>query len=496
MASFQAEEKYGYDDSRFEKAIDAHFHCSICYNVLKEPRMCRNNEHIFCRGCISEHLNVNSHTCPECNEDLTVETLRQAPRLVSNYLSELRINCHYSSRGCQEFIRLEELDSHVEKCDFAPAKCSNEGCGIEVNKRELLHHESIVCEHRKFKCHSCKKLEQDMEEMKQKMATKEDIKALTIQIFEKLSFLENTVQISSAINHASNAPMEDILVAGGWDQDDKRLKTVERFSRKYNVWKRVSPMNNCRIGATSFVYENQLFVAGGCGNDIIEVLKKLQSKWEVLAATLPYRCERLLSVIYQNRAILFCSTDYRTDDVDTCVELSLAEPYTCKELCSMPEPARIHYRVVAFEHKVLIFGGYSGDRILDNVLEFDLTTNTFKAMPPLPCALHEMAVVRWGDQAVLIGGADKDGQSNKVYMYNSKSGQTTELPPMAEERCGCCAVITGNTIVVMGGRGKKKGRLNSVEAFTLGSYSWQYLPAMNTIRSLPTATVLPTNFPF
>ena len=136
MAARPAEEKYGYDDSRFEKAVDAHFHCSICYNVLKEPRMCRNNEHIFCRGCITEHLTVNSHTCPECNEALTVETLRQAPRLVSNYLSELRINCTYSSRGCQKYTRLEELDSHVENCGFAPAKCSNDECGMEINKRE------------------------------------------------------------------------------------------------------------------------------------------------------------------------------------------------------------------------------------------------------------------------------------------------------------------------------------------------------------------------
>ncbi len=59
MACCPTEEKYGYDDSRFEKAVDTHFHCSICYNVLKEPMMCRNNEHIFCRGCITEHLTVN-----------------------------------------------------------------------------------------------------------------------------------------------------------------------------------------------------------------------------------------------------------------------------------------------------------------------------------------------------------------------------------------------------------------------------------------------------
>ena len=30
MAFLPAEDKYGYDDHRFERAIDAHFHCSIC----------------------------------------------------------------------------------------------------------------------------------------------------------------------------------------------------------------------------------------------------------------------------------------------------------------------------------------------------------------------------------------------------------------------------------------------------------------------------------
>ncbi len=76
-------------------------------------------------------------------------------------------------------------------------------------------------------------------------------------------------------------------------------------------------------------------------------------------------------------------------------------------------------------------------------------------------------------------------------MYDSKTGNITELPPMLEERSACAAVITGNTIVVMGGLGKS-GRVRSVEAFTLGGYSWRYLPAMNDIRSLPIATLLPT----
>ena len=269
------------------------------------------------------------------------------------------------------------------------------------------------------------------------------------------------------------------------------LKSVERFSWKNNVWERVASMSVRRVGATSFVYENQLFVTGGCDSRVIEVLNLNEGllKWDESVAKLPYDCDELRSVVYQNRAVLLCACDA----TDYCAELCLVAPYTCKRLCKMPEPSRKDYTVVAFEHKVLIFGGRSvtNDDFLDSVLEFDLITNEFKEMPPLPYAVFNTAGVRWGDQAVLIGGFDEDGPSKKLFMYDSTTGNTTELPSMLEERSACAAVITGNTIVVMGGLGRPD-RLRSVEAFTLGGYSWRYLPAMNEIRSLPAATVLPT----
>ena len=530
MACCPAEAKYGYDDSRFEKPVDHHLHCSVCYNVLKDPVMCRNNEHLFCRDCITEHLNANSHTCPECNEDLTVETLRRA-RVISNILSGLKIKCDYSERGCQESIRLDELDSHVENCGFAPVKCSNEECEMIVNKREIIHHESAVCEYRKVKCHSCGKIEQDVEEMKEKMekmkekmegkiegmdekmgeikekmlemdekvAEKmegittdvEEVKRLMVQMFEKLRFLENTIQISSAVNYASTSLMEDILVAGGWDADGNELKSVEKFSWKKNAWERVCSMNVGRVGATSFVYENQVFVAGGCESPVIEVFNLNEDSLQcgISEATLPFNCLRLRTVLYQGRVILFCTSSKTKNVTDLC----LTPPYRFEQLCKIPQPKRLHYTVVAFEHKVLIFGGQNveDDDYLEAVLEFDLTTREFKVMPSLPGGAKHMAGVRWGDQAVLIGGFGKGGSSKEVLMYDSKTGKTTELPSMLEKRNGCAAVITGNTIVVMGGRGDY-GRLRSVEAFTLGGYSWRYLPAMNDIRSVATATALPS----
>ena len=77
-------------------------------------------------------------------------------------------------------------------------------------------------------------------------------------------------------------------------------------------------------------------------------------------------------------------------------------------------------------------------------------------------------------------------------MYDCKTGKITVLPSMLEKRWGCCAVITGNTIVVIGGRNEKREDLKSVECFTMGGSTWEYLSAMNKVRYSAVAEVLPS----
>ena len=159
----------GYEDERFEQIISQTLHSIICTNVIKDPVMCQRNEHLFCRACITIHL-TNSSTCPTCMEPLTVETLRQASRTVMNLLSELKIRCEFFDRGCEKFVQLGDLERHVADCGFAPAVCSNEGCQLEVNKQDLLHHETAVCELRRVKCHSCNDMRREMDTMKVDLA--------------------------------------------------------------------------------------------------------------------------------------------------------------------------------------------------------------------------------------------------------------------------------------------------------------------------------------
>ena len=185
--------KHGHEYCRLEKDVKENFHCSICYNVLKEPRMCRNNEHLFCLDCITEQLRVNSQTCPECNGHLSVDTLRRA-RVVNNISSKLKINCDHADRGCPEFICHEDLKTQVATCGYAPVLCSNAECGMEINKQDKIRHETEVCEYRRVKCHDCGQIQKDVNTLKGSLSQLngevEDMKNNHVEIKEVAKKLE------------------------------------------------------------------------------------------------------------------------------------------------------------------------------------------------------------------------------------------------------------------------------------------------------------------
>jgi hypothetical protein len=102
-----------------------------------------------------------------------------------------------------------------------------------------------------------------------------------------------------------------------------------------------------------------------------------------------------------------------------------------------------------------------------------------------------MATVRWGDNIVVIGGADKrDKALDTVIIYNVKTEQSHLLSSMRCKRRGCTAVVIGNNIVVLGGVDELLHDLKSVEAFNFESYSWQELPEMSQARYWHTAVVV------
>ena len=564
----------GYDDERFETIVNQNFHCLICYNVLKDPVMCRRNEHHFCRGCITEHLRRNSHKCPTCADELTVETLQEVPRIVKNYLNELSIRCDHYDRGCRELVQLQNLQRHVAECGFSPVVCENQGCGETISKRDRTYHESELCQFRKLKCHNCGEISTmisgvetnianintEIADIRTKLANAKlgntDTKIANIDakightytkleniatkmanlqanVVAKFEAVNNEVrgmrmslnEVKNGFDHLKEAVLEKIeskerkqeeitrdvsgtasggrenqhiLIAGGVARS-----LVEIFDYRQRLWSLLKPMPENRGGATSFVYNNHVTVAGGgsflhaVDNMIrmnIHPIPNLSINWIDFAAKLPAKMHAHSSVVYKDN--LFVTGGYNSDQdvVSDCIhEVQLQPPHTVKLLSKMPEP-RMRHSTVLCDDSILIVGGKKTLRSRDNlssVLSYDINKNECQQLPALPYAVSEMATVKWDENVVIIGGVDKDDKPlNNVMIYNMKTGNSHMLPPMLHKRKGCMAVVIENTIVVLGGENEEGYYLKSVEGFNFERFSWEELPDMNESRWLSTAAVI------
>ncbi|CAB3990543.1 RING finger 151-like isoform X2 [Paramuricea clavata] len=190
MACSKYDYEVGYEDNRFEFVVSQRFHCPICFLVLKDPVMCKN-EHYYCSSCMKKHLE-NSSFCPTCLEHLSVDTLRPASRIVNDYISELNIHCDFYPRGCPEMVQVENLKRHVASCGFSPVQCSNDGCNVLVNASDKLHHETEVCDFRKMICHDCGQVKNEVKEMKDEM--KDEMKGMKGEIKNEMQGMKGEIK--------------------------------------------------------------------------------------------------------------------------------------------------------------------------------------------------------------------------------------------------------------------------------------------------------------
>ena len=577
----------GYEEERFVTAVSQNFICSICFNVLRDPVLCRRNQHCFCRGCITSHLK-NSQRCPTCADPLSLETLTAPQRMVKEYLNELKIRCVYHDRGCQEILQLQDIEQHENSCGFALAICTNRGCDVTVNKRDFIRHENEVCDLRKLKCHSCEEITKTLANVDKRVENVEKNMPTNLTVKREMAVLKRNVALNKATIEKNMANLErsvgniernvktnvanletnvanletnmrrdiadikthldgklkaisdevvgvktalievfdqmkdilvkvegkveeqprkkrraesdngkNIIVAGGLGND-----SVEMFNWRQRTWSPLQSLPQKRSGATSFVCNNHVTIVGGYCIDTgyvddmirmnIEPYSNLSTHWSVCRAKLPAKMAYHSSVLHNSNLMVSGGLDENAIS-DKIRKVEVVPSYNVKTLSRMPEPRHRHCTEIFDDSLLIVGGGTTTDRYEDNlksVVLYDIKNNVCKQLAPLPYEVSDMATVRWGDNVVVIGGADKHGEElNTVIMYNVTTEQSHMLPPMRCKRRGCSAVVVGNNIVVLGGK-DEQSKLKSVEAFNFQLYTWQELPQMSQARYFHTAVVV------
>ena len=472
MACSSRQDKYGYELSRFESDVDENFHCSICYNVLKDPRTCKNNDHVFCLDCITEHLGVNSQTCPECNEHLSVETLRR-PRAFNKLWSKLKINCDYASQGCLEYISVENLESHVASCGFAPVSCSNKNCCMVINKQEKEHHETVVCEYRKVKSHDCRKTQEDVETQIENFMRLEK----KVETFEKK--MEN-----HHVDMKNEMKAEVGKLKGSMIELDEKVETIERkiennhvemkgivgkFEASYvGINKNVETLRNRHDEMKQEQHEVKKEI-----KDVKENVSKLNKDVDEVKVMMSQMLEKMN--MFEMNSKLTSPTEgimnTPREDIliagdDETVEIFSWETNGWYEVGRMKE---WHSGASSFIHndQLLVVGGYDSKTIETLYLsEFPLKWMKFPGELPYYGCYHQTVVYQ--QRVIHIGGCndDEDKVSNMISELQLTSPWTKKkLCEMPEPRLFHGTEIFEDKVLILGGANESGNILNSVLEF-------------------------------
>ena len=503
MAMASSVQDTGYEDELFQYPVGPSMHCCICTNVIKDPVMC-HNEHIFCRACITTHL-MYSQTCPTCMQPLTVETLKQAPRGIRNMLDELSIRCEFFNRGCRKFVQLGDLERHVTDCGFAPAVCSNEGCRLEVNKRDLLHHETAVCELRRVKCHSCNEIRREMDTIKVKLAamdekldrnektqsaTKVEVKAVEENVVAKVQQQLNKQEESNRQVRADNTEIkkslneimkqlermtqqimhEDqaekmkkgiaeavsgmerepkVVIAGGCSEK-AYLNSVEMFSLTNGTWTPLKEMKECRGGASAVVRNDHIFVTGGRAGfgNYLKSIEKLSLN---------------------------------------AVQVDISTPWE-NVLVELPGPLSDHCSVV-YNGQLIVIGGYDRDKY-----EYSKSIFEISLAPPYTCkrvgtmsqrrGFHGVAII--GEKILIVGGRETgflNSTIRSVIMYDIIKKECQQLAPLPYPVRDMATVKwDDDNVMIMGGNGSNGQPLNKVLMYNIKTQKSHELPNMKYKR--------------
>ena len=511
MACRPTEVKYGYEDSRFERDVDENFHCSICYNVLKEPRTCKNNEHLFCLECITEHLKVNSQTCPECKEHLSVETLRR-PRVVNNYLSKLKINCDYANRGCSEYVCVEDLQTHVENCGFAPVLCSNEECGVEINKQERVHHETAVCEYRnrRVKCHDCgqiqevvRRLEENGKEVNENVkAVQEKVDAVNEKVEgvnekvegvnEKVESVNEKVENVNEKVEGVNEKVERLVAAR--EEMKKEVKGVKENLSKVNkdvdevkvmMSQMLEKLNMIELfNKLPFPTEGMMntprrdvLITGGSGVKSTEIYSWEKNGW-FKVSEMGSSHTGASSCFYNDQ--LFVVGGAWTKSMET---LNLGELPLKWLKCAGELPFECSdHQTVVHQQRIFHIGGfdYTKGMISNMISELRLTSPcTMKDLCQIPEPRYCHGAEISEDKILILGGSD-DGYNtlDSVLEFDVKKNEVKKVARLPYALEGMATVRWRDKVVVLGGSDEKDNILNDVYMYDCKTGKITALPHM------------------
>uniref|UniRef100_A0A804RDW5 Galactose oxidase/kelch repeat superfamily protein n=1 Tax=Zea mays TaxID=4577 RepID=A0A804RDW5_MAIZE len=148
---------------------------------------------------------------------------------------------------------------------------------------------------------------------------------------------------------------------------------------------------------------------------------------------------------------------------------------------------RFYHAAAIVSSKMVVFGGDSGNRLLDDTKILNLEKLTWDSAPPKVCpspngcsmklpACKGHCLVPWGNSVILVGGKTEPASDHlSVWTFNTE----TELWSLIEAkgdipaaRSGHTVIRAGATLILFGGEDTKGKKRHDLHMFDLKSSTW------------------------
>ena len=167
----------GYDYKFVDGEPPNKYICTICTLVSCDPQQASCCGNVYCKSCLQQ-LKRKTFKCPTCRHDLTNKCFPD--RRADLEIKSLQVYCtnnkqtynfkHTGSSSREHFIflltqvdnscswkgSLKNIDDHLQQCPYQILSCTN-GCGKNIERKQLQHHLKNNCPKRLIKCQYCNK---------------------------------------------------------------------------------------------------------------------------------------------------------------------------------------------------------------------------------------------------------------------------------------------------------------------------------------------------
>ena len=137
-------------DCEFLDKVAHDYICNQCKHVAREASITICCGETFCTVCLATAQH-NQQPCPSCNKTET-NFVQQAK--YQKVILSLAVRCTMKCHGCDWNGPLENLDAHLENCEYVEVTCPK-NCNQMVQKRNITQHLANECAERDYTCPHC-----------------------------------------------------------------------------------------------------------------------------------------------------------------------------------------------------------------------------------------------------------------------------------------------------------------------------------------------------